>query len=102
MNTILFETEANKRASDARLAKSKKQVADHMVILVEELESLNEQLIENKVEQSIYKRLNMFSDETQEAARKVLDMVIEREKDIRMAITNKKNYLIVLIESQAQ
>ena len=102
MNTILFETKANKRASDARLAKSKKQVADHMVILVEELESLNEQLIENKVEQSIYKRLNMFSDETQEAARKVLDMVIEREKDIRMAITNKKNYLIVLIESQAQ
>lgn len=102
MNTILFETEANKRASDARLAKSKKQVADHMVILVEELESLNEQLIENKVEQSIYKRLNMFSDETQEAARKVLDMVIEREKDIRMAIMNKKNYLIVLIESQAQ
>ena len=90
------------RASDARLAKSKKQVADHMVILVEELESLNEQLIENKVEQSIYKRLNMFSDETQEAARKVLDMVIEREKDIRMAITNKKNYLVVLIESQAQ
>lgn len=102
MNTILFETEANKRASDARLAKSKKQVADHMVILVEELESLNEQLVENKVEQSIYKRLNMFSDETQEVARKVLDMVIEREKDIRMAITNKKNYLIVLIESQAQ
>jgi len=102
MNTILFETEANKSASDARLAKSKKQVADHMVILVEELESLNEQLIENKVEQSIYKRLNMFSDETQEVARKVLDMVIEREKDIRMAITNKKNYLIVLIESQAQ
>ena len=73
-----------------------------MVILVEELESLNEQLIENKVEQSIYKRLNMFSDETQEVARKVLDMVIEREKDIRMEITNKKNYLIVLIESQAQ
>lgn len=102
MNTILFETEANKRASDARLAKSKKQVADHMVVLVEELESLNEQLIENKVEQSIYKRLNMFSDETQEVARKVLDMVIEREKDIRMAIMNKKNYLIVLIESQAQ
>jgi hypothetical protein len=102
MNTILFETEANKSASDARLAKSKKQVADHMVILVEELESLNEQLIENKVEQSIYKRLNMFSDETQEVARKVLDMVIEREKDIRMEITNKKNYLIVLIESQAQ
>lgn len=103
MNTILFETEANKRASDARLAKSKKQVADHMVILVEELESLNEQLIENKVEQSIYKRLNMFSDGKRRiAARKVLDMVIEREKDIRMAITNKKNYLIVLIESQAQ
>jgi len=41
MNTILFETEANKRASDARLAKSKKQVVDYMVILVEELESLN-------------------------------------------------------------
>jgi hypothetical protein len=73
-----------------------------MVILVEELESLNEQLLENKVEQSIYKRLNMFSDETQEAAQKVLDMVIEREQDIRMAITNKKNYLIVLIESQAK
>jgi hypothetical protein len=26
----------------------------------------------------------------------------KREQDIRMAITNKKNYLIVLIESQAQ
>jgi hypothetical protein len=102
MNTILFETEANKRASDARLAKSKKQVADHMVILVEELESLNEQLIADLLERNSIKQLNLTDPASITLRQWSLDIMAKREQDIRMEITNKKNYLIVLIESQAQ
>jgi hypothetical protein len=102
MNTILFETEANKRASDARLAKSKKQVADHMVILVEELESLNEQLIADLLERNSIKQLELTDPASITLRQWSLDIMAKREQDIRMEITNKKNYLIVLIESQAQ
>ena len=102
MNTILFETKANKRASDARLAKSKKQVADHMVILVEELESLNEQLIADLLERNSIKQLNLTDPASITLRQWSLDIMAKREQDIRMEITNKKNYLIVLIESQAQ
>ena len=102
MNTILFETEANKRASDARLAKSKKQVADHMVMLVEELESLNEKLIADLLERNSIKQLNLTDPASITLRQWSLDIMAKREQDIRMEITNKKNYLIVLIESQAQ
>jgi len=102
MNTILLETEANKRASDARLAKSKKQVADHMVILVEELQSLNEQLIADLLERNSIKQLELTDAASITLRQWSLDMMAKREQDIRMEITNKKNYLIVLIESQAQ
>ena len=102
MNTILFETEANKRASDARLAKSKKQVVDYMVILVEELESLNEQLIADLLERNSIKQLNLTDPASITLRQWSLDIMAKREQDIRMEITNKKNYLIVLIESQAQ
>lgn len=102
MNTILFETKANKRASDARLAKSKKQVADHMVILVEELESLNEQLIADLLERNSIKQLELTDPDSITLRQWSLDIMAKREQDIRMEITNKKNYLIVLIESQAQ
>jgi hypothetical protein len=102
MNTILFETKANKRASDARLAKSKKQVADQMVILVEELESLNEQLIADLLERNSIKQLELTDPASITLRQWSLDIMAKREQDIRMEITNKKNYLIVLIESQAQ
>lgn len=102
MNTILFETEANKRASDARLAKSKKQIADHMVMLVEELESLNEQLIADLLERNSIKQLELTDPDSITLRQWSLDIMAKREQDIRMEITNKKNYLIVLIESQAQ
>jgi len=100
MNTILFETEANKRASDARLAKSKKQVVDYMVILVEELESLNEELLQIKALQQMNAMCVLNGSES--APTEEVESLNKREQDIRMAITNKKNYLIVLIESQAQ
>jgi hypothetical protein len=102
MNTILFETKANKRASDARLAKSKKQVADHMVILVEELQSLNEQLIADLLERNSIKQLELTDPASITLRQLSLDIMAKREQDIRMEITNKKNYLIVLIESQAK
>ena len=102
MNTILFETKANKRASDARLAKSKKQVADHMVMLVEELESLNEQLIADLLERNSIKQLELTDPSSITLRQWSLDIMAKREQDIRMEIMNKKNYLIVLIESQAQ
>ena len=100
MNTILFETEANKRASDARLAKSKKQVVDYMVILVEELESLNEELLRIKALQQMNSMCVLSGSES--APTEEVERLNKQEQDIRMAITNKKNYLIVLIESQAQ
>jgi len=100
MNTILFETEANKRASDARLAKSKKQVVDYMVILVEELESLNEELLRIKALQQMNAMCVLSGSES--APTEEVESLNKQEQDIRMEITNKKNYLIVLIESQAQ
>jgi hypothetical protein len=81
---------------------SKKQAADHMVTLVEELESLNEQLIADLLDRNLIKQLELTDPASITLQQLSLDIMAKREQDIRMEITNKKNYLIVLIESQAK
>jgi len=54
------------------------------------------------LERNSIKQLNLTDPASITLRQWSLDIMAKREQDIRMEITNKKNYLIVLIESQAQ